>query len=103
MFFFKSRAQKAKKKTAPKKKTVVFENLDEKQKILLMIRKMRKRISPDVLSKAEQLAFSQIGVDPPIPPENEASRLFKIAMANNGERRAEILALVERRVNKRLH
>tara|TARA_B100000700_G_scaffold234507_1_gene259952 strand:- start:183 stop:494 length:312 start_codon:yes stop_codon:yes gene_type:complete len=103
MFFFKSRAQKAKKKTAPKKKTVVFEDLDEKQKILLMIRKMRKRISPDVLSKAEQLAFSQIGVDPPIPPENEASRLFKIAMANNGERRAEILALVERRVNKRLH
>ena len=103
MFFFKSRAQKAKKKTAPKKKTVVFKDLDEKQKILLMIRKMRKRISPDVLSKAEQLAFSQIGVDPPIPPENEASRLFKIAMANNGERRAEILALVERRVNKRLH
>ena len=103
MFFFKSRAQKAKKKTASKKKTVVFEDLDEKQKILLMIRKMRKRISPDVLSKAEQLAFSQIGVDPPIPPENEASRLFKIAMANNGERRAEILALVERRVNKRLH
>ena len=103
MFFFKSRAQKATKKTAPKKKTVVFEDLDEKQKILLMIRKMRKRISPDVLSKAEQLAFSQIGVDPPIPPENEASRLFKIAMANNGERRAEILALVERRVNKRLH
>ena len=103
MFFFKSRAQKAKKKTALKKKTVVFEDLDEKQKILLMIRKMRKRISPDVLSKAEQLAFSQIGVDPPIPPENEASRLFKIAMANNGERRAEILALVERRVNKRLH
>ena len=103
MFFFKSRAQKAKKKTAPKKKTVAFEDLDEKQKILLMIRKMRKRISPDVLSKAEQLAFSQIGVDPPIPPENEASRLFKIAMANNGERRAEILALVERRVNKRLH
>tara|TARA_Y100001978_G_scaffold193371_1_gene199405 strand:+ start:822 stop:1133 length:312 start_codon:yes stop_codon:yes gene_type:complete len=103
MFFFKSRAQKAKKKTAPKKKTIVFEDLDEKQKILLMIRKMRKRISPDVLSKAEQLAFSQIGVDPPIPPENEASRLFKIAMANNGERRAEILALVERRVNKRLH
>ena len=103
MFFFKSRAQKAKKKTAPKKKTVVFEDLDEKQKILLMIRKMRKRISPEVLSKAEQLAFSQIGVDPPIPPENEASRLFKIAMANNGERRAEILALVERRVNKRLH
>ena len=103
MFFFKSKSQKFKSKTGPKKKAVVFEDLDEKQKILLMIRKMRKRISPDVLSKAEQLAFSQIGVEPPIPPENEASRLFKIAMANNGERRAEILALVERRVNKRLH
>ena len=86
-----------------KKKVVSLEDLDEKQKILLMIRKMRKRISPDVLNRAEQLAFSQIGVEPPVPPENEASRLFKIAMANNGERRAEILALVERRVNKRLH
>ena len=103
MFFFKSKAQKVKSKTAAKKKAVVFEDLDEKQKILLMIRKMRKRISPDVLNRAEQLAFSQIGVEPPVPPENEASRLFKIAMANNGERRAEILALVERRVNKRLH
>ena len=103
MFFFKSKKQKVKKSAAPKNKAVLFENLDEKQKILLMIRKMRKRISPDVLNRAEQLAFSQIGVEAPIPPENEASRLFKLAMANDGERRAEILALVERRVNKRLH
>ena len=103
MFFFKSKKQKAKKSASPKKKVVLFEDLDEKQKILLMIRKMRKRISPDVLNRAEQLAFSQIGVEAPIPPENEASRLFKLAMANDGERRAEILALVERRVNKRLH
>ena len=104
MFFFKSKKQKVKKSASPtKKKAVLFEDLDEKQKILLMIRKMRKRISPDVLNRAEQLAFSQIGVEAPIPPENEASRLFKLAMANDGERRAEILALVERRVNKRLH
>ena len=103
MFFFKSKKQKVKKPAAPKNKAVLFENLDDKKKILLMIRKMRKRISPDVLNRAEQLAFSQIGVEAPIPAENEASRLFKLAMANDGERRAEILALVERRVNKRLH
>ena len=103
MFFFKSKKQKVKKPAAPKNKAVLFENLDETQKILLMIRKMRKRISPDVLNRAEQLAVSQIGVEAPIPAENEASRLFKLAMANDGERRAEILALVERRVNKRLH
>ena len=40
MFFFKSKAQKVKNKTAAKKKAVSFEDLDEKQKILLMIRKM---------------------------------------------------------------
>ncbi len=102
MFFFKKKAKKnldnrsAVKRRPPK-------GLDEKQKILLMIRKIRKRISPEVLNRAEQLAFSQMGMEPPVPPENEASRLFKLAMENNGARRSEILALVERRVNKRFH
>ena len=103
MFFSKSKKQKVKKPAAPKNKSVLFDNQVEKQKILRILRKMRNRNSPDVLNTAEQLAFSQIGVEAPIPPENEASRLFKLAMANDGERRAEILALVERRVNKRLH
>ena len=102
MFFFKS---KAKKKVVSRStvKPIPLEGLDEKQKILLMIRKIRKRISPEVLNRAEQLACGQMGIEPPVPLENEASRLFKLAMENNGARRAEILALVERRVNKRLH
>lgn len=77
--------------------------MDEKQKILLMIRKMRSRINPEVLSKAENVALSQIADSVSVPEENEASRLFKLAMQNNGARRAEILTLVERRVNKGLH
>ena len=77
--------------------------MDEKQKILLMIRKMRSRINPEVLSKAENVALGQIADSVSVPEENEASRLFKLAMQNNGARRAEILTLVERRVNKGLH
>ena len=68
-----------------------------------MIRGMRKRLSPDILLAAERAAFNQLGEEPPEPPENDASRLFKMAMKNNGARRGEILELVERRVNKRLH
>ena len=98
-----SKGKKKLAKKTNKKKPVAVQDLSEKQKILLMIRKMRSRISPEVLNRAEQLAFSQMGVNPPTPPENEASRLFKLAIANNGARRAEILALVERRVNKQLH
>jgi hypothetical protein len=95
MFFLKSKKNNKHKK-APVK-------LSEKQEILLMIRKMRRRINPDVLNKAEQIALSQLGKSSPSDNENEASRLFKLAMNNNGARRSEILALVERRVNKRLH
>ena len=103
MFFFKSKGKKQPAKRINKKKLVAVQDLSEKQKILLMIRKMRSRISPEVLNRAEQLAFNQMGIEAPTPPENEASRLFKLAIANNGARRAEILALVERRVNKQLH
>ena len=101
MFFFGKKKQKTKKKTIATKKNETI--LDEKQKILLMIRKMRSRINPEVLSKAENVALSQIGDSVSVPEENEASRLFKLAMQNNGARRAEILTLVERRVNKGLH
>ena len=101
MFFFGKKKQKPKKKTIATKKNETI--LDEKQKILLMIRKMRSRINPEVLSKAENVALSQMGDVVSVPQENEASRLFKLAMQNNGARRAEILTLVERRVNKGLH
>ena len=71
--------------------------------MLQMIRIMRRKISPEILAKAERAAFSQIGEVPPRQLDNDASKLFKLAMDNNGERRQEILELVERRVNKRLH
>ena len=102
MFFF----GKKKKKLKQTKKVTTKEKLsamDDKQNILLMIRKMRSRIDPDILNKAENVALSQIGEGSFVPQENEASRLFKLAMQNNGARRSEILTLVERRVNKDLH
>jgi hypothetical protein len=104
VFFFKSKNKAAKKaKPAAVKKPPMSEAERDRAGILMMIRGMRKKISPDVLLAAERAAFSQIGEEAPDPPENDASRLFKMAMKNNGARRAEILELVERRVNKRLH
>jgi hypothetical protein len=102
VFFFKSKAAK-KPKTAPRKKAPLTEAERDRASILTMIRGMRKRLSPDILLAAERAAFNQLGEEPPEPPENDASRLFKMAMKNNGARRGEILELVERRVNKRLH
>lgn len=102
MFFFKSKATK-KPKPAVKKKRPLTEAERARADILMMIRGLRKRISPDILLTAERAAFNQLGEEPPEPAENEASRLFKMAMKNNGARRGEILELVERRVNKRLH
>jgi len=104
VFFFKSKAKAAKKaKPAAKKPAPLTEAQRDRANILKMIRGMRKKIAPDVLLAAERAAFNQLGEEPPEPPENDASRLFKMAMKNNGARRAEILELVERRVNKRLH
>ena len=101
MFFFgKKKKLKQTNKVTTKEK---LSAMDDKQKILLMIRKMRSRINPDILKKAENVALSQIGEGSFVTQENEASRLFKLAMQNNGARRSEILTLVERRVNKDLH
>jgi hypothetical protein len=92
MFFFgKKKKVKQTNKVTTKKKVSA---MDDKQKILLMIRKMRSRINPDILNKAESVALGQIGEGNFVPPENEASRLFKLAMQNNGARRSEILTLV---------
>ena len=103
MFFFKNKKSVQKKKIESKKKMVSSTVKDDRQNILLMIRKIRRRIDPDVLLKAEQIALSQIGEGSSIPQENDASRLFKLATENKGVRRTEILTLVERRVNKGLH
>lgn len=102
MFFFKSKAAK-KTKPVAKKKAPLTEAQRDRAEIIRMIRSMRRKLSPDILMAAERAAFNQLGEEPPEPAENEASRLFKMAMKNNGARRGEILELVERRVNKRLH
>ena len=59
MFFFGKNKKKLKQtnKVTTKKKVSA---MDDKQKILLMIRKMRSRINPDILNKAENVALSQI-------------------------------------------
>lgn len=76
--------------------------MDERKKILRMIREMRTRLSPEILALAEDAACKSIGVVRK-EPENEASRLFKLATAQGGKRRAEILTLLERRFAKKLH
>ena len=76
--------------------------MDERKKILKMIREMRSRLSPEILALAEDAACKSIGVKP-TEPENEASRLFKLATAQGGKRRAEVLSMLERRFAKKLH
>lgn len=77
--------------------------MDERQKLLRMMREIRKKISPEVLEMAHRAAMQQIGEKPPAPSENEAARLFKIANANNGARRSEILAYLERKFRSKLN
>ena len=103
MFFFKKK-KVARKSTKAVLKTKQISSPDrDRANMLKMIRIMRRKISPEVLAKAETAAFSQIGEMQPTLSDNDASKLFKLAMNNNGARRQEILELVERRVNKQLH
>ncbi len=102
MFFFKKKAAK-KSKPAVRAKRSLTEAEQDRADILMMIRSMRRKISPEILLSAERAAFTQLGEEPPEPLENDASRLFKMAMKDGGARRLEMLELVERRVNKRLH
>ena len=74
MFFFKNKKSVQKKKVTSTKKLVSSTVKDDRQNILLMIRKIRRRIDPDVLRKAEQIALNQIGEGYSIPPENDARR-----------------------------
>ena len=77
--------------------------MTEREKALKLLRALRKRVSPDVLARAQQAAMIQIGQTPPAGPENEASRLFKLALANGGARRVEVLQQLERKFRHKLN
>ncbi len=77
--------------------------MTEREKALRLLRALRKRIDPDVLARAQKAAYVQIGQTPPAEPENEASRLFKLALANGGARRVEILQQLERKFRHKLN
>ena len=103
MFFFKKKKVAKNPKKLVRKSKPVGEPNQDRANMLKMIRIMRRKISPEILAKAERAAFLQVGEVQPKEFDNDASKLFKLAMDNNGARRQEILELVERRVNKRLH
>ena len=77
--------------------------MSEREKALRLLRALRKRVSPDVLARAQKAALIQIGQAPAPEPENEASRLFKAALANGGARRVEILRHLERKFRHKLN
>ncbi|WP_193170804.1 hypothetical protein [Nisaea nitritireducens] len=79
--------------------------MDERKKLLLMMREIRKKIDPRVLEQARQAALAQMGQQPePEPPrDNEASRLFKLAREDNGARKSEILAYLEKKFRNKLN
>lgn len=77
--------------------------MTEREKALRLLRALRKRINPDVLARAQAAALLQIGQAPPPEPENEASRLFKLALANGGARRVEVLSHLERKFRHKLN
>ncbi len=77
--------------------------MSEREKALRLLREVRKRIDPEVLARAQKAAMIQIGHAAPPEPENEASRLFKQALANGGARRVEILRHLERKFRNKLN
>lgn len=78
--------------------------MSEREKALRLLRAVRKRIDPEVLARAQEAALIQIGkAPPPSDPENEASRLFKLALANGGARRVEVLQHLERKFRHKLN
>lgn len=79
--------------------------MDERKKLLLMMREIRKKIDPRVLEQARQAALSQMGQQqqPEPPQDNEASRLFKLAREDNGARKSEILAYLEKKFRSKLN
>tara|TARA_E500000318_G_scaffold105214_1_gene111897 strand:+ start:1671 stop:1913 length:243 start_codon:yes stop_codon:yes gene_type:complete len=80
--------------------------MDERKKLLLMMREIRKKIDPRVLEQARQAALAQMGQQqqqPELPRDNEASRLFKLAREDNGARKSEILAYLEKKFRSKLN
>lgn len=77
--------------------------MSEREKALRLLRALRKRVDPEVLARAQKAAFIQIGQPPPGDHENEASRLFKLALANGGARRVEVLRHLERKFRHKLN
>jgi hypothetical protein len=79
--------------------------MSEKAKALKIMREVRRKIRPDILERAHKAALAQTGQAPmdPQEPENEASRLFKLAMRNGGQRRLEVLGQLERKYRQKLN
>ncbi|EDP66321.1 hypothetical protein BAL199_25279 [alpha proteobacterium BAL199] len=78
--------------------------MSEREKALRLLRAVRKRIDPEVLARAQKAALIQIGQAPAVSEsDNEASRLFKQALANGGARRVEILRHLERKFRHKLN
>ncbi|UUX50127.1 hypothetical protein NUH88_00185 [Nisaea acidiphila] len=77
--------------------------MDERKKLLLMMREIRKKIDPKVLERAHQAALIQMGEKPAPLRDNEASRLFKLARADNGARKSEVLAFLEKKFRNKLN
>lgn len=77
--------------------------MTEREKALQLLRALRKRVSPEVLERAQKAALLQIGQGAPAEPENEASRLFKLALADGGARRVEVLRQLERKFRHKLN
>lgn len=76
--------------------------MSEREKALRLLRALRKRVDPEVLARAQKAALIKIG-QAPAEPENEASRLFKLALADGGARRVEILRHLERKFRHKLN
>ena len=77
--------------------------MDERKKLLLMMREIRKKIDPEVLERAHRAALIQMGDKLPPPEDNEASRLFKLARADGGARKSEVLAYLEKKFRNKLN
>ena len=79
--------------------------MSEKDKALKILREVRRKIRPEVLERAHRAALIETGqvAMTPQEPENEASRLFKMAMKNGGQRRLEVLSQLERKYRQKLN
>lgn len=73
--------------------------MDPRRQLLAQIAALRSRVSPEIRILAEQAARVHMGQKPK-ELENEASRLFKEAMAGDPADRKAILEALERRLGR---